>query len=40
MSPLVSCPSCGAPLAFRPGTMVAVCGYCKSLSARTDRDPG
>lgn len=33
------CPSCGAPIAFRPGTMVAVCGYCKSLSARTDRDP-
>ena len=33
------CPTCGAPLAFRPGTMVAVCGYCKSLSARTDRDP-
>lgn len=34
-----SCPTCGAPLSFRPGTMVAVCGYCKSLSARTDRDP-
>ena len=33
------CPTCGAPIAFRPGTMVAVCGYCKSLSARTDRDP-
>ena len=32
------CPTCGAPIAFRPGTMVAVCGYCKSLSARTDRD--
>jgi hypothetical protein len=34
-----NCPSCGAPLTFRPGTMVAVCGYCKALSARTDRDP-
>ncbi|MFN8010118.1 MAG: DUF4178 domain-containing protein [Holophagaceae bacterium] len=34
-----SCPSCGAPLTFRPGTMVAVCGSCKTLSARTDRDP-
>ncbi len=34
-----SCPSCGAPLTFRPGTMVAVCGACKTLSARTDRDP-
>lgn len=34
-----SCPSCGAPLKFRPGTMVAVCGSCKTLSARTDRDP-
>lgn len=34
-----SCPSCGAPLSFRPGTMVAVCGSCKTLSARTDRDP-
>ena len=34
-----SCPSCGAPLSFRPGTMVTVCGSCKSLSARTDRDP-
>jgi len=37
--PSASCPSCGAPLAFRPGTMVSVCGYCKALSARTDRDP-
>lgn len=34
-----SCPSCGAPLRFRPGTMVAVCGSCTTLSARTDRDP-
>lgn len=34
-----NCPSCGATLAFRPGTMVAVCAYCKALSARTDRDP-
>ncbi len=34
-----NCPSCGAPLAFRPGTMVAVCGHCRALSARTDRDP-
>ncbi len=34
-----NCPSCGAPLSFRPGTMVAVCEYCKALSARTDRDP-
>lgn len=39
MSPLASCPSCGAPLAFRPGTMVAVCPYCKALAARRDRDP-
>jgi len=37
--PQASCPTCGASLSFRPGTMVAVCGYCKSLSARTDRDP-
>ncbi len=35
----VNCPSCGAPLSFRPGTMVAVCNYCRALSARTDRDP-
>ncbi|MBI4911647.1 MAG: DUF4178 domain-containing protein [Acidobacteria bacterium] len=34
-----SCPSCGAPLSFRPGTIVTVCGSCRSLSARTDRDP-
>ncbi|MDP1831389.1 MAG: DUF4178 domain-containing protein [Geothrix sp.] len=39
MSPLASCPSCGAALSFRPGTMVAVCGYCKALAARKDRDP-
>ncbi|WP_243316467.1 DUF4178 domain-containing protein [Geothrix paludis] len=39
MSPLASCPSCGAPLSFRPGTMVAVCSYCKALAARRDRDP-
>ncbi|WP_243383005.1 DUF4178 domain-containing protein [Geothrix alkalitolerans] len=39
MSPLTSCPSCGAPLSFRPGTMVAVCSYCKALAARRDRDP-
>lgn len=39
MSPLASCPSCGAPLSFRPGTMVAVCPYCKALAARRDRDP-
>lgn len=35
----VNCPSCGAPLSFRPGTMVAVCSYCRALAARTDRDP-
>lgn len=39
MSPLASCPSCGAPLSFRPGTMVVVCSYCKALAARRDRDP-
>lgn len=39
MSPLASCPSCGAPLSFRPGTMMAVCPYCKALAARRDRDP-
>ena len=39
MSTLASCPSCGAALNFRPGTMVAVCPYCKALAARTDRDP-
>jgi len=39
MSTLSSCPSCGAALTFRPGTMVAVCGYCKALAARRDRDP-
>ncbi len=39
MSTLASCPSCGAALSFRPGTMVAVCPYCKALAARRDRDP-
>ncbi len=39
MSTLASCPSCGAALSFRPGTMVAVCTYCKALAARRDRDP-
>ena len=39
MSTLASCPSCGAALSFRPGTMVAVCSYCKALAARRDRDP-
>ena len=39
MSILASCPSCGAALSFRPGTMVAVCSYCKALAARKDRDP-
>ena len=34
-----NCPSCGAPLSFRPGTMVAICAHCTALSARTDRDP-
>ncbi|GLH71877.1 hypothetical protein GETHLI_03790 [Geothrix limicola] len=38
MSTLASCPSCGAALSFRPGTMVAVCSYCKALAARKDRD--
>ena len=33
MSTLASCPSCGAALSFRPGTMVAVCTYCKALAA-------
>lgn len=39
MSILASCPSCGAALSFRPGTMVAVCAYCKALAGRKDRDP-
>ena len=39
MSSLASCPSCGAALTFRPGTMVAICSYCKALAARKDRDP-
>jgi len=39
MSILASCPSCGAALTFRPGTMVAVCAYCKALAGRKDRDP-
>ncbi|MBP1773414.1 MAG: hypothetical protein H6P99_2577 [Holophagaceae bacterium] len=39
MSALASCPSCGAALSFRPGTMVAVCPYCHALAARRDRDP-
>ena len=39
MSNLASCPSCGAALSFRPGTMVAVCSYCKALAARKDRNP-
>ncbi len=39
MTTLASCPSCGAALSFRPGTMVAVCTYCKALAARRDRDP-
>lgn len=34
-----NCPSCAAPLAFRPGTMVSVCAACGSACARTDRDP-
>jgi hypothetical protein len=34
-----NCPSCAAPLAFRPGTLVSVCKACGSLCARTDRDP-
>ena len=38
MSILASYPSCGAALSFRPGTMVAVCAYCKALAARKDRD--
>jgi len=39
MTTLASCPSCGAALNFRPGTMVTVCPYCKALAARRDRDP-
>ena len=34
-----NCPSCAAPLAFRPGTLVSVCKACGSACARTDRDP-
>lgn len=39
MSILASCPSCGAALSFRPGTMVAVCTYCRALAGRKDRNP-
>ncbi|NTW86721.1 MAG: DUF4178 domain-containing protein [Holophagaceae bacterium] len=39
MTTLASCPSCGAALNFRPGTMVTVCPYCKALAARRDRNP-
>ncbi|HEY6334165.1 MAG TPA: DUF4178 domain-containing protein [Blastocatellia bacterium] len=38
MSVEVRCPGCGAQVVFRiPGSMVAVCEYCKSVVARTDR---
>lgn len=33
-----NCPNCGGGLSFRPGTLMAVCGYCSSVVARTDRD--
>lgn len=33
-----NCPSCGAPIEFAIGSSeVVVCGYCKSIVARTDR---
>ncbi|HEX2059560.1 MAG TPA: DUF4178 domain-containing protein [Thermoanaerobaculia bacterium] len=35
---VASCPSCGAPIEFAIGTSaVVVCGYCRSVVARTDR---
>lgn len=35
----VSCPSCGAPVAFRGTlTLVAVCGHCQTILSRTDVD--
>ena len=38
MSVQVSCPGCGAQVVFNiPGSVVAVCEYCKSVVARTDR---
>jgi hypothetical protein len=34
-----SCPSCGAPIAFKLGSsIVVVCEFCNSAVARTDRD--
>lgn len=35
-----SCPSCGGPIEFAIGSSaVVVCGYCRSVVARTDRGP-
>ena len=33
-----SCPSCGGPVIFPIGTMVAVCGFCQSAIGRGDKD--
>jgi outer membrane protein assembly factor BamB len=40
MSVLVAnCPACGAPVEFKSGqSIVAICQYCRSAVARTDRD--
>lgn len=32
-----SCPSCGAPVTFGPGSVVAVCDFCKTVVARSDK---
>ena len=34
-----SCPSCAGPLVFELGAYVAVCDFCQSVVARTDRKP-
>lgn len=33
-----NCPTCAAPVSFRPGTHLSICGYCGSAIARSDRD--
>ena len=35
---VANCPSCGAPVEFAIGSsVVVICGYCRSVVARTDR---
>lgn len=37
---LANCPSCGAPVEFAIGSSaVVICNYCRSVVARTDREP-